>query len=791
MTLPSSNNIFIGENFADVLNGLSFIYENRAAFLLRVGWLDGEGEYQNTALWKNADRIDFGPGAPDESYGEMGWRVGTCQIQHRWRRIGDAVAAEVTVSEPITVSLECSRSWKSFVTHYTMADAGFEGAGRRSGFMDEPAVSWTMRYDQTPESKSCHSFTTDVGLLAKRKLTRDASPGREGAAVFTLTPETPLCYVAGFGELPELASASTLIDQAAAAYEATRCRASGEWGDFIEPMMNVMNHTKAYNFETGHVCHTITRSWCREDGHNLFVWDSLFNAVMAAVEDPLGAQETVRCLFLQQEATGLVPSYSGPGWGNSWDRSQPPVGGMCVTKMHERWPDEAFLAEIYPKLLLWHDWWFAPRSDNGLPHRDGNQNGLLEWGTERDGEMQQARWESGLDDSPMYDLAIRNRETRTMELDDVGLSALWAVDSTYLAGLAEILGKTDDATRLRQEAEEMKPRLETLWNESLGTYCNRYWNDTSRVDHTMGEIIPPACLSTPDGMSGLRREVFHDVEMTQKRDETIDATIDFYAGIKTDDKRNPTYGVRWTGLLIPEEAGPKTFTIHHLNGARLWLDDVLLIDAWSPDTGEGVDRAMSCSEPIELAAGKPYALRVEYGQFSWHQRIQVGWHGPTPPAVNRVSDVISPTCFYPMMLQSPTPAQGERMLETLRERFWGEYVCPSIDRTHPSSYSEHYWRGKIWAPMNYLLYQGLRHYAEGDERKMFVKKGVDLFMRNWANHGWCNENFWTHGEGGSMPHYTWGAMLCLIGLEAACEGDTDANVQIKNLPVAGEIKDLT
>ncbi len=46
---------------------------------------------------------------------------------------------------------------------------------------------------------------------------------------------------------------------------------------------------------------------------------------------------------------------------------------MAVWKMHQRWPDMAFLAEVYPKLAQWHDWWPTAR--------DGNKNGLLEWGS--------------------------------------------------------------------------------------------------------------------------------------------------------------------------------------------------------------------------------------------------------------------------------------------------------------------------------------------------------------------------------------------------------------------------
>jgi putative isomerase len=43
--------------------------------------------------------------------------------------------------------------------------------------------------------------------------------------------------------------------------------------------------------------------------------------------------------------------------------------------MHERRPDMKFLTEVYEALVRWHDWW--------LRARDGNHNGLLEWGSEQ------------------------------------------------------------------------------------------------------------------------------------------------------------------------------------------------------------------------------------------------------------------------------------------------------------------------------------------------------------------------------------------------------------------------
>ncbi len=76
-----------------------------------------------------------------------------------------------------------------------------------------------------------------------------------------------------------------------------------------------------------------------------------------------------------------MPNFGHWNGGASMDRSQPPVGSLCVWKMHQRHPDDhEFLAEVYPKLVLWHDWW--PK------YRNNKKDGLLEWGDNTSGFFQ-------------------------------------------------------------------------------------------------------------------------------------------------------------------------------------------------------------------------------------------------------------------------------------------------------------------------------------------------------------------------------------------------------------------
>jgi putative isomerase len=137
---------------------------------------------------------------------------------------------------------------------------------------------------------------------------------------------------------------------------------------------------------------------------------------------------------------------------------------------------------------------------------------------------------------------------------------------------------------------------------------------------------------------------------------------------------------------------------------------------------------------------------------------------------------LSPTNFYPMLAKAATPEQAQRMVsEHLlnTEEFWGEWVIPSISRNDPAFKDQDYWRGRIWGPMNYLVYLGLRNYQQTDidrARQGLAKKSLALFLSDWRTNGHVHENY--NGATGSGDDvvssdrfYHWGALLGLIDLD--------------------------
>ena len=58
------------------------------------------------------------------------------------------------------------------------------------------------------------------------------------------------------------------------------------------------------------------------------------------------------------------------------------------------------------------------------------------------------------------------------------------------------------------------------------------------------------------------------------------------------------------------------------------------------------------------------------------------------------------------------------------EEFWGDYVIPNVSRNDPSFTEQDYWRGRIWAPTNYIVGQGIARIKRTDIWDELVKKAL-------------------------------------------------------------------
>ncbi|MCX6223569.1 MAG: trehalase family glycosidase, partial [Bacteroidia bacterium] len=165
--------------------------------------------------------------------------------------------------------------------------------------------------------------------------------------------------------------------------------------------------------------------------------------------------------------------------------------------------------------------------------------------------MKAAKWESGMDNSPMWDDAVFDSTSHRMLLADVGLMSLYINDCQNLSEIAAVLGEKEIVKELALRAAKYSAKLKTLWNEEFGLYLNK-----------------------------------------------------------------------------------------------------------------------------DLVTGK----------FSYR---------------------LSPTLFYPLLTKVPDQRQAERMIKEHYfnpSEFWGEFIMPSIARNDSAFKDNKYWRGRIWAPLNFLVY---------------------------------------------------------------------------------------
>lgn len=260
---------------------------------------------------------------------------------------------------------------------------------------------------------------------------------------------------------------------------------SGILGDSPQAIIKGVAWNMIYEPVKNRFCTPVSRAWCVQNGSSfgsyvLFEWDTFFAGLMSGIQDKELAYSQVSSIFDEMTKAGMLPNF-GAQRGSSIDRSQPPVGAYCVLKLYRQFGEKEFIQKYFDRLVTWNSWW--------MKHRDGNGDGLLEWGSDpavkgeqaydKTNNLVAALLESGLDNSPMYDNVGYDLEAHTMELADVGLNSLYAMDCWAVSELAREIGRDDVAERKMTEYENIKELINReLWNENAGIYCNKHWNGT-------------------------------------------------------------------------------------------------------------------------------------------------------------------------------------------------------------------------------------------------------------------------------------------------------------------------
>jgi len=395
-----------------------------------------------------------------------------------------------------------------------------------------------------------------------------------------------------------------------------------KFAETFNAISNVIGWNIVYDASKNRVIYPVSRLWNDNFGGQsvLFDWDTYFSAYMASMSNKELAYANAVEITKAITPGGFIPNFSGSYNTASFDRSQPPVGSFVFKELYRKFKEKWLLQYVFDDLLKWNRWW--PKS------RD--YNGYLCWGSNKvmppykgdfaTNTWQGAAYESGLDNSPMYDSVPFNKDKNMLALADVGLMSMYVMDCESLAEIAVVLNKQSVAAELKERAAKYRIQLNTLWNNEDGMYYNK----------------------------------------------------------RTD------------------------------NGTS--------------------------------------------------------------------SNKISPTNFYALLAQAPTQMQATEMMEKHLlnpDEFNTEWMIPSISKKDATYKDQEYWRGRIWGPMNFLVYLGLLNYDLPAARKILAEKSNKLLMDNVKVNGWVFENY--NGITGNVSnqeegrkygdnYYHWGALLGFIAL---------------------------
>jgi len=290
---------------------------------------------------------------------------------------------------------------------------------------------------------------------------------------------------------------------------ANTVHAKGRLEGGIAAMRRSLLWNMVYEPRNRRVVTPVSRNWCsRRGGHFgdyvLFDWDTFFAALQYALFSKDLAYAAFYSMLEEITPEGMIPNF-GCANGQSRDRSEPQVGSLCAWKLYQQFGEREFIEEVFEPLLSWNRWRFRERDKNG--------DGLLElastpFGTKEEMDAyarlfpmmdkQGAMYESGLDNSTMFDRAKFNEEHCCLEQSYVGLNALMVADCDLLAKMARLLERPSELEELEQRRDRLAALINSeLWCEERGIYLNRNWDGsfdpTLSLTHfypMLGGIVP-------------------------------------------------------------------------------------------------------------------------------------------------------------------------------------------------------------------------------------------------------------------------------------------------------------
>jgi len=192
--------------------------------------------------------------------------------------------------------------------------------------------------------------------------------------------------------------------------------------------------------------------------HGFWAWDSWKHAVGVAKYNSELAKNQMRTMFDYQSENGFIVDCIFRDTTiekHNYRDTKPPLAAWAVVKIMEEDEDIDFVKEMYPKLKLYHSWWYK--------NRDYDQDGLCEYGS-TDGTLVAAKWESGMDNAVRFDhskILKISESAYSLDQESVDLNAYLYAEKLYLSALALKIELQDDSEQYLKEAAMLKLKIQS------------------------------------------------------------------------------------------------------------------------------------------------------------------------------------------------------------------------------------------------------------------------------------------------------------------------------------------
>ena len=348
-------------------------------------------------------------------------------------------------------------------------------------------------------------------------------------------------------------------------------------------------------------------SYARHYFRGFWAWDSWKHAVALVHFEPDIAKNQVRAMYDFQNAQGMIADCVFPDTtieNHNWRDTKPPLSAWAVWSIYKKTKDISFVAELYPQIVKYHEWWYKNRDHDG--------NGICEYGS-TDGTEIAARWESGMDNAVRFDeiKMMKNTESAwSMNQESVDLNSYLFAEKNYLKKMANILGDEADVKKYKLEAAYLKKQIQSLMYDSK----DGYFYDIKLDDKSFVKV------KGPEGWIPLWANVASQAQADAVIENILDpkifnTKIPFPTLDASHSKFNPEKGY-WRGPVWMDQAyfalrglkqyGYKDEAVKLTNKIFNEIQHPLLYENYHPITGEGLN-----SPHFSWTAAHLYLMYIE------------------------------------------------------------------------------------------------------------------------------------------------------------------------------------